>query len=295
MSRPVDKVILSMWQREGLGAKVRRSIGSSELRNFDPFLMLDEFNAGLPAAFPDHPHRGMETVTFMLPWSKGGFEHEDHVGHKGQLLAGDLQWMTAGRGILHSEVPMSEVPSHGLQLWVNLPRANKMMPPRYQEKKWSEIPHAATAKGVDVAVLSGTSYNVSSPVNTMVPIDYLFVKLDPHAVFEQPCDPAWNALIYTLNGGVLLDDGQRTVGPHHTVTFAPAQGSSAVRVQAGDDPVHFCYLAGRRINEPVAQGGPFVMNTQAELQQAFADYHASRNGFEGAAEWESAIGKKVLN
>jgi redox-sensitive bicupin YhaK (pirin superfamily) len=237
-SRQIDKVILSRWQSEGLGAKVRRSIGTEQLRSFSPFLMLDEFNAGLPAAFPDHPHRGMETVSFLLPSSEGWFEHEDFLGHKGLLKAGGLQWMTAGRGILHSEVPFDERPAHGLQLWVNLPREHKMT--------------HAVAPGVDVAVISGSSLGVESPVRTIVPVHYLYVKLAANSVFEQPCDPSWNALIYTLNGSVKLE-GDKVVAAHHTVTFAANAASSGVRVATAAEPAEFVYLAGQPIHEPVVR------------------------------------------
>lgn len=143
-TRRIAYKFIAREQGEGVGATVRRSLGSQQLRNLDPFLMLDEFNVGLPGGFPDHPHRGFETVTYMLPTSKGHMRHEDFLGNKGELRPGDLQWMTPGKGILHAEMPANEEKAHGLQLWINLPKAKKIMEPRYQEISRDTVPHVWT-------------------------------------------------------------------------------------------------------------------------------------------------------
>uniref|UniRef100_A0A8C6GRX1 Pirin n=1 Tax=Mus spicilegus TaxID=10103 RepID=A0A8C6GRX1_MUSSI len=156
-SKKVTLSVLSREQSEGVGARVRRSIGRPELKNLDPFLLFDEFKGGRPGGFPDHPHRGFETVSYLL--EGGSMAHEDFCGHVGKMNPGDLQWMTAGRGILHAEMPCSEEPAHGLQLWVNLRRSEKMVAPQYQELKSEEIPKP-TKDGVTVAVISGEALGI---------------------------------------------------------------------------------------------------------------------------------------
>ena len=174
MSKKVQQTVLSVEQSEGVGARVRRSVGRPELRNLDPFLMLDEFKGKQPAGFPDHPHRGFETVSYML---KGQFKHEDSKGHKGIIEEGDLQWMTAGKGIVHCEMPWGDVESQGLQLWVNLAKKDKMIEPQYQELKSTDIP-VKIKDGVTVKVIAGESYGTQSKVYTRTPTLYLDFKLD---------------------------------------------------------------------------------------------------------------------
>uniref|UniRef100_A0A8C6DN83 Pirin n=1 Tax=Moschus moschiferus TaxID=68415 RepID=A0A8C6DN83_MOSMO len=158
-SKKVTLSVLSREQSEGVGARVRRSIGRPELKNLDPFLLFDEFKGGRPGGFPDHPHRGFETVSYLL--EGGSMAHEDFCGHTGQLNPGDLQWMTAGQGIVHAEMPCSEEPVHGLQLWVNLRSSQKMVKPQYQELKSDEIPKPSQ-DGVTVAVISGEALGIKS-------------------------------------------------------------------------------------------------------------------------------------
>ena len=183
------------------GARVRRSIGRPELRNFDPFLMLDEFKVGLPAGFPDHPHRGFETVTFMLPQSQGSFLHEDFAGNAGEINAGDLQWMTAGRGIMHSEMPKSGKIAHGLQLWINLGSKDKLCAPRYQEHPASDV-RRASQDGVTAWVIAGSALGVTSQVDTKTPVTYLYFAMEPGAALQQPVPPGHNAFAYTLSGSL---------------------------------------------------------------------------------------------
>jgi len=293
-SRSIAQKVLSREQGEGHGARVRRSIGGPELRNFDPFLMLDEFKVGAPAGFPDHPHRGFETVTYMLPTTKGAFEHEDFVGHKGRIEAGDLQWMTAGRGIVHSEMPATGNTeySHGLQLWVNLASKFKMVEPAYQELKAADIPHV-TKDGVTAIVIAGSALGVTSRVYTRTPTSYLHFMMQPHSTLRQPIDSGWNAFIYVLEGEARLggDDEKLTVGPHHTVTLT-ADGDGIVVITKGS-ACNFVVIAGKPIGEPVVQHGPFVMNSATEIRQAMVDYQSGKNGFERAPGWRSEIGKRL--
>ncbi|XP_034731136.1 pirin [Etheostoma cragini] len=283
--RRVEKTVLSVEQSEGAGARVRRSIGRKELRNLDPFLMLDEFRVSKPAGFPDHPHRGFETVTYVL---EGITAHEDFCGHSGRLTAGDLQWMTAGQGVVHAEMPVSEEPVVGLQLWVNLPRRDKMVEPAYQELKSSEIPKPSQG-GVTVAVISGEALGVKSKVYTRTPTLYLDFRLQTGALHVQPVPSGWTTFIYTLSGSIHVGpvEEQQKVEPHHTVVFG--DGDCVNIKNEGSEVAHFVLIAGKPINEPVVQHGPFVMTTEEEIGQAIRDYQTGRNGFERAKNWKSKI------
>lgn len=288
MIRRVCKVVLSVEQSEGVGARVRRSIGRRELKNLDPFLMLDEFGISKPAGFPDHPHRGFETVTYLL---SGVTAHEDSCGHSGTLKPGDLQWMTAGRGVIHAEMPVSDGLIHGLQLWVNLKSTDKMVEPQYQELKSKEIPKPSK-DGIAVVVISGEALGVKSKIYTRTPTMYLDFKLKEGAKHTQPVPKGWTAFIYTLAGSLCTgpDDDVRTIEPHHTVVFDDGEYVS-VENKAADES-HFVLIAGEPIKEPVVQYGPFVMNTQEEIDQTIKDYKSAMNGFEKAKIWKSKIGQK---
>ncbi|XP_031584735.1 pirin isoform X1 [Oreochromis aureus] len=287
--RRVQKTVLSVEQEEGLGARVRRSIGRKELRNLDPFLMLDEFRVSKPAGFPDHPHRGFETVTYLL---EGIIAHEDFCGHSGRLKSGDLQWMTAGRGVVHAEMPMSEEPVVGLQLWVNLSRQEKMVEPAYQELKGSDIPKPSQG-GVAVTVISGEALGAKSKIYTRTPTLYLDFKLQAGATHVQPVPQGWTTFIYTLSGSTHVgpDEEQQQVEPHHTVVFG--DGDCVKFENKGSEVSHFVLIAGQPINEPVVQHGPFVMTTEDEIREAFRDYQNGRNGFERAPNWRSKIRDSV--
>ncbi|XP_060129488.1 pirin isoform X2 [Zootoca vivipara] len=288
-ARKVVKTVLSREQAEGVGARVRRSIGRPELKNLDPFLLLDEFKGGKPAGFPDHPHRGFETVTYLL--AGGSMAHEDFCGHAGRLNPGDLQWMTAGRGILHAEMPCTEEPAHGLQLWVNLRSSEKMIEPQYQELKKEEVPKPSQ-NGVSVSVISGEALGVKSKVYTRTPTLYLDFKLDKGAKHTQAVPKGWTAFIYTLFGNVYVgpSDAQQKIEPHHTAVL---DDGDCIQFENKDPEMsHFVLVAGEPIKEPVVQHGPFVMNTQEEIQQAFDDFRNARNGFERATTWKSKIGNK---
>ncbi|XP_053472852.1 pirin isoform X1 [Ictalurus furcatus] len=295
--RNVSKVVLSKEQSEGVGARVQRSIGRKELKNLDPFLMLDEFCVRKPAGFPDHPHRGFETVTYLL---SGASAHEDFCGHCGTLEAGDLQWMTAGRGVVHAEMPLSDEPMRGLQLWVNLRKADKMVEPQYQELKNSQIPKPSI-DGVTVAVISGEALGVKvgikhpqrplnhSKIYTRTPTVYLDFRLSEGAKHVQPIPLGWTAFIYTLSGIVHTgpEEAQKEVEPHHTVVF---EDGDCIQVEnKAVEVAHFVLIAGEPIKEPVVQHGPFVMNSEEEIEQTITDYRTCTNGFERAKHWQSKI------
>ncbi|XP_056268738.1 pirin isoform X2 [Pseudoliparis swirei] len=247
--------------------------------------MLDEFTVSKPAGFPDHPHRGFETVTYVL---EGITAHEDFCGHSGQLKAGDLQWMTAGQGVVHAEMPVSEEPVVGLQLWVNLPSRDKMVEPAYQELKASEIPKPSQG-GVTVGVISGEALGAKSKVYTRTPTLYLDFRLQTDSLHVQPVPSGWTAFIYTLSGSIHVgpDEQLQKVEPHHTVVLG--DGDSVKVENKGSEVSHFVLIAGEPIKEPVVQHGPFVMTTEEEIRQAISDYQTGRNGFERAINWRSKI------
>jgi len=285
-SKTVAKAVESQEQAEGKGARVRRSVGRPELKNLDPFLLLDEFKVQSPAGFPDHPHRGFETVTYML---QGGTKHEDFCGHAGIIGPGDLQWMTAGRGIVHCEMPAGEGPSTGLQLWVNLSAKEKMIEPTYQELLAKDIP-SVERDGVKVKVIAGESMGVKSKVYTRTPTLYLDFTLQPNAKLSQPIPAQWTCFVYILSGTVLIGPSESaTAGkPHHTLVLS-SEGSTLDVVNNGSEVCHFVVIGGQPLNEPVVQHGPFVMNTEEEIQQAFKDFRNGKNGFENADSWKSSV------
>ena len=292
MSKSILKVVESKWKSEGRGARVRRSIGRPEIGQLDPFLMLDEF-AGSSlegAGFPDHPHRGFETVTYML---EGETYHEDFLGNSGTLRPGDMQWMTAGRGIIHSEIPGREM-ARGLQLWVNLKSEFKMVEPVYQEPSKEEIP-VVEENGVKVKILAGEAMSRKSKLRTRTPVYYLDIELEPGATFRQPVSPGWTTFCYILDGDVCFGPERVAVASHHTVVFDPNSGEFVEMQNKGGDSARLVLISGQPIGEPVVQHGPFVMNTKEEIENTLDDYRNHKNGFENAKNWKSEIGTRFLN
>ncbi|XP_010999993.1 PREDICTED: pirin-like protein [Populus euphratica] len=280
--RLVTKKILAKLQHEGDGAVVRRGIGRSDQKFLDPFLMLDDFSVSPPAGFPDHPHRGFETVTYML---QGSITHQDFAGHKGTIHTGDVQWMTAGRGIIHSEMPAGEGAQKGLQLWINLSSQDKMIEPRYQELLSDDIKRAEK-DGAEVRIIAGESMGVRSPVYTRTPTMFLDFILKPEAQAHQNVPESWNGFVYVIEGeGVFGKPNSSPSTAHHVLVLGPGDGLSAWNISS--KPLRFVLIAGQPINEPVVQYGPFVMNTEAEIDQTIEDYHYSKNGFEMAKHWRS--------
>jgi quercetin 2,3-dioxygenase len=270
---------------EGGGFVVRRPFPTPELPLFDPFLLLDEmgpvdYAPGKAVGAPDHPHRGFETVTYLLD---GEFEHEDSAGNRGRLTPGDIQWMTAGRGVVHSEMPSARVRKdggrvHGFQLWVNLPARDKMTDPRYQDVSAATLPVATSGDGkATVKVIAGEALGVSARVETRTPILYLDVSLQPGARVTLPAPAGYNAAVYVFEGAV-------RVGEHHDAAsgdFVLLGPGDAVALACADDagsPARMLVLGGAPLDEPVARYGPFVMNTEAEIRQAIADYQSGNFG-----------------
>lgn len=253
----------------------------------DPFLLLDNFE-GDDGGFPDHPHRGFETVTYLIT---GNVSHEDFCGHKGVIGPGDLQWMTAGKGIVHSEILHGTEHVHGLQLWVNLARKYKMIEPAYQELKSKEIPEK-NQNGVNVRVIAGESMGIKSPVYTRTPTMYLDFRLDKGASFRQPVPTGWNGFIYILNGSGLFGPNLNEIESSAFYLLVLGDGDSVSFRNVNSEQLHFILVAGEPLNEPIVQYGPFVMNSQKEIEEAFFDYQFGKNGFENAKIWRSENGNK---
>lgn len=266
--RPASKTLIATEQSEGVGARVRRSIGRPNLRSLDPFLLLDHFTVRPPAGFPSHPHRGQQTVTYML---RGAFRHTDSTGRTGTIRAGDVQWMTAGRGIVHSEMPASTGDNVGLQLWVNLPAARKLSRPAYQELRKRDIPRASGRGGnVEVAVVAGECFGVRSKVFTETPTLFWDVRMAAEDVFEERVPVEFNAFLYVIEGRVGVGEVEGEVG----TCIVLGEGDS-VKVES-KGKARFVVIAGMPIGEPVVQHGPFVMNSQEEILQAVRDYQSGK-------------------
>jgi quercetin 2,3-dioxygenase len=289
-TRTVSKLVKAIEQSEGVGARVRRTIGTRNLRNLSPFLMLDHFSVPYGAGFPDHPHRGQETVTYMLD---GAFQHEDFVGHAGRIETGDLQWMTAGKGIMHSEMPVKQPgnkPNVGLQLWVDLPEKYKLTDPRYQELRDADIPRAKPDDKVEIKVISGDSFGVKSPVQTLVGVWYLDVKIAPGGKVEQKLPEDWTTFMYTLTGRPSIA-GQE-VEPFHTVVLSTTGDGISVE-NNGTEEARFVIISGEPLDQRVVQHGPFVMTSEEGIYEAMRDFSSNSNGFERAKGWRSEIGKSM--
>ncbi len=278
MIRPVEKSVKGLPTSDGAGVKLTRIIAGPELNMLDPFLLLDEFKNDDPAhyaaGFPDHPHRGFETLTYMLA---GDFEHRDSRGNHGHLTAGSVQWMTAGKGVIHSEMPLQkEGLSWGFQLWLNLPAKLKMTEPRYQDIGPEKIP-VVKREGLEVKVISGTFEGTKGPGQSHLPMTYLDVKLAPGVAWTQESPLDHNAFIYPFEGSVQVGPAgkEKTMARGNLAVLGT--GTSA-RALGGEKGGRFLYVAGQAIGEPVARGGPFVMNTPAEIQQAFLDFRMGRFG-----------------
>lgn len=267
--RKVVEIIEPQWVREGAGVKLRRSIGSDRFDHLDPFLLLDHFGSHNPEdymrGFPMHPHRGIETVTYMLA---GLMRHKDSLGNKGEIGSGDVQWMTAGRAILHEEMPKDlGGQMEGLQLWVNLPAAQKMSAPRYQEIKAGKIPWLNPGKDVAIRLIAGRYGEAVGPV-TGVAVDplYMDVAVDSGNTFEHDIPEGYNAFIYVFRGG-----GDFCGVTTEATTLLVLGEGGGICVKAGFLGARFLLVAGKPLNEPIARYGPIVMNTVDEIKQALRE------------------------
>ena len=273
-TRKISMILKGQPTMEGAGVHLHRVFGYSQSPRLDPFLMLDDFRSDTPAhylkGFPWHPHRGIETITYV---TRGDVEHGDSLGNTGVISSGDIQWMTAGSGIIHQEMPKGDASGamHGFQLWANLPAAQKMMAPRYRGITADQIPAVELDNGVTVNVIAGSIGGARGPMDDII-IDpeYFDCTVPAGQTFIHRTDPSYTAFIYVIEGqgttdGQTLDNG----------TLVLFDAGQQLAVSAAGDPLRFLLLTGRPLNEPVAWQGPIVMNTQAELETAFREY---RNG-----------------
>ncbi len=280
-ARTVRQIVRGLPTSDGAGVKLRRVIGQPQLPDLDPFLMLDEFGTDQPedylGGFPDHPHRGFETVTYMLD---GRMRHRDNHGNEGVLVPGSVQWMTAGRGLVHSEMPeQQEGRMRGFQLWLNLPARDKMTAPKYQEFGPERIPSAAPAAGITAKVIAGNVAGISGPIQQpATDPTYLDLALEPNAVFEQTLPSDHAAFVYVFEGTLAVGTDEKPVAAHELAVLSDGALIRLTGVRAGADgkTARAILVAGRPLREPVAKYGPFVMNTRAELQQAFADFQSGK-------------------
>jgi quercetin 2,3-dioxygenase len=288
--RSVLQIIKSETTQDGEGVTLNRSFPNIYISEFDPFLLLDEIGPtdikpGKQKGFPNHPHRGFETVTYLL---EGKFEHKDSQGHAGIISAGDVQWMTAGSGVIHSEMPEKEFSKsggklHGFQLWVNLPKNKKMMKPRYQEIPQSKILSGTTKDGnVIVKVIAGESLGAKGVIETIIPIMYLHFKLEPGASIIQSVPDEYNVFAYVIKGKGLFEQSNNSnkIMERGNLIIFDKDGKE-VYIQApkeSKEPLELLLIGGIPLREPIARYGPFVMNTQQEIYQAIEDYRNGRLG-----------------
>lgn len=270
--REVTQIVSAQEALEGAGVRIRRTIGTPALDYLDPFLLLDEFKsaegADYIAGFPDHPHRGFETVTYMLA---GSMRHEDHKGNRGELGPGSVQWMTAGRGIVHSEMPMQKDGlMWGFQLWVNLPAADKMTAPRYQDIPAEAIPRAATNDGATLRVVAGTVDGTTGPVEGIATAPlYVDVEVAKDSECVIPIPREHNGFVYVFEGEGVV--GEKLLAAGQLGVLSRGE-SEAVRLVTTARKMRLLLLAAKPLDEPMARRGPFVMNTREEIRQAFEDY-----------------------
>jgi quercetin 2,3-dioxygenase len=275
-SRSIERLVAGMATSDGAGVKLTRVLTQALQRRLDPFLMLDAFGSDKPddyiAGFPDHPHRGFETVTYMIA---GRMRHRDSAGHEGLLENGGVQWMTAGRGVIHSEIPQQEEGlMEGFQLWLNLPGRDKMSAPWYRDFAAGDLPRFVTDAGVDVMVIAGESHGITGAVTreATAPL-YLDLHLPAGARFAQSLPAEHNALVYVYRGEVSI--GGHKVPEQRMAILANDAGTDGVLIEAAND-AKALLIAGRPLNEAIAQYGPFVMNTEQEIYQALNDFRDGR-------------------
>jgi len=273
LTRTLTQILSGTPVTDGDGVALTRYFGTQAIPMLDPLLLLDHFESevkdGLNGGFPEHPHRGFETVTYML---EGRIRHKDNIGNEGVIESGGVQWMTAGKGIVHSEMPeQNEGRMKGFQLWINLPSSHKMIAPKYQEFDASQIPVEETALGGLIRVIAGETENgLAGPVlNDLTEPVYLDVTLVPNEIFKQSIANNHNAAIFMISGTAKIDTDEIK-----TEQLGVLSAGSNIEITADSNGARFLLIAAKPLNEPVARGGPFVMNSEAEIRQAFADYRA---------------------
>jgi quercetin 2,3-dioxygenase len=279
-TRAIKSITTAKPTLEGAGVHLMRAFGYYEMPQFDPFLLMDDFRNDIPAnynsGFPWHPHRGIETITYML---EGFAEHGDSMGNKGTIGPGDVQWMTAGSGIIHQEMPKPgpDGRMYGFQLWANLPASRKMMKPRYQDVKVSEIPEIVLDNSVKIRVICGEINGVKGPVqDIIIDPEYLDITVPAGVEYLHPTKRGYTAFVYVIGGSGEAGEqgsGEVVIGNRTLVLF---EDGDQIRIKADKDFVRFLLISGKPLNEPIAWGGPIVMNTKEELNLAFEEFRSGR-------------------
>ena len=271
--RSIRKVFKSKPTIEGAGVHLKRAFGFTEVPLFDPFLLLDDFRSNSPAdyiqGFPWHPHRGIETITYMLD---GNVKHGDSMGHNGVISAGAVQWMTAGSGIIHQEMPFGDQNGKmgGFQLWANLPASQKMNPPRYRDITPELIPKLRLDNGVEIRIICGNIAETKGPVNDIaIDPQYLDITVPPGISYNHQILSGFNAFAYIIGGQGAFGNKDESYNNETLILFGDGD---TITVTTEDNPVRFLLISGKPLNEPIAWQGPIVMNTQAELSRAFREY-----------------------
>ncbi|KAF5101127.1 hypothetical protein DV451_002313 [Geotrichum candidum] len=287
--RAISKIATAFEQSEGVGARVRRSIGTATVRNFTPFLMLDHFKVSPDAGFPDHPHRGQETITYMID---GFFDHEDFTGSRGTLGPGDLQFMTAGRGIVHAEIPAPNNSVEGLQLWVDLPTELKECEPRYRDLRAKEVPVAEPNDKVKIKVISGRSHGIDSVKDlAYTPMWFFDVSMKPGSHIQQEIPTDFNVFLYIMKGSATIEG--KKISQYQNVFFDTKGDGLEISVpEDAEGEAQFAIIGGKILNQPIVQHGPFVETSKERIYKAFMDYQTHSNGFERADGWSSEISKR---
>lgn len=286
--RVISRIVDSVTTTEGEGFIVHRPFPANTFSHFDPFLLLDEMGPmdlkpGEAKGAPDHPHRGFETVTYML---SGNFEHKDSQGHSGRLNPGDVQWMTAGSGVIHSEMPSKDMIDkggtlHGIQLWINLPKKDKLTVPRYQEIAASRIPIVQLPGGKgQVKIIAGSYYETESKIDTKIPILYLHIILEPDTTIQVPVNLEHNIFAYILSGTASFDEKYNSKAKKGQIAIFEKLGDSIIikNHPNAKEVLQVLLIGGSPINEPIARYGPFVMNSKQEIYQAIEDYRSGKLG-----------------
>ena len=276
-NRSIDRILKSQPVIEGAGVRLRRVFGFYEEGLLDPFLLLDHFGSDIPedylAGFPWHPHRGMDTVTYMI---EGSVEHSDSMGNRGIVSSGDVQWMSSGSGIIHQEMPQKyDGNMRGFQLWVNIPAAFKMMPPRYRDIKAKDIPQVKLENGIKVKVIAGNFRDTVGPVSEVIadPV-YLDIEMPENSQFSYPIEDNYTAFAYVFEGAAYFDDPVSS--PVRSGELAILKNGDSIFITTGDSPARMILVSGKPLNEPVAWRGPIVMNSEDEIRTAFEEYRAGR-------------------
>jgi len=283
--RGIDKIFTAPIVPELSGARVRRIIGTPYLRRLDPFLTFDHYCVRLPSGFTDHPHRGFETVTYNL---KGKIFHEDFKGRKGIIGPGDCQWMTAGKGIVHAEMPGSwDEDSEGLQLWINLPIKEKLCEPQYQEVPKDTIPRT-TKDNTTVKVIAGESLGVKGPIFHRTPTYFIDVEMEKEGKLEQCIPKNWNGLCYVYEGVAYFGANQEKAQENQAVVLKN-EDNDTLLIKTKGEKAKFVIVAGQLLNEPIIRYGPFVLGSEEQLLKSFEDYEKGINGFEGSKQFVSKI------